>query len=347
VIEVSARIGAFIVHTAGAAGADAAALCAATGFDPARAEDPDARIPLALETALWDEASRRTGDDAFGLHAAERLSTGAFGVLDYLLRTAPTVRALLDRLARYNRLAHDVAVVSVIERGDVTRVEHALRGSGLTQSRHAAEFTLAAVVVGGGQMSGAPLRPRAVCFRHPAPSATAEHARVFGAEPRFAMEVNALELDAAAVARPCPGADPVLSQVMERYAEALLAARPDPGEGTAGRVRSLLMTELGAGVASLAGVAARLRMSERSLQRRLADEGVTFDGLLDDLRRELALRYLGDRKLAIAEVAYMLGYSEPSPFHRAVKRWTGATPSEVRRRAAGEPLRSPERSARA
>jgi AraC-like DNA-binding protein len=75
-------------------------------------------------------------------------------------------------------------------------------------------------------------------------------------------------------------------------------------------------------------------MSERSVQRRLADEGETFDGLLDELRRELAVRYLADKKIAIAEVAFLLGYSEPSAFHRAFKRWTGSTPSQVRQRAA-------------
>lgn len=75
-------------------------------------------------------------------------------------------------------------------------------------------------------------------------------------------------------------------------------------------------------------------MSERSLQRRLSDDGVTFDAVLDAVRRDLALRYLADPKIAVAEVAYLLGYSEPSPFHRAFKRWTGKTPTEARRHAA-------------
>jgi len=75
-------------------------------------------------------------------------------------------------------------------------------------------------------------------------------------------------------------------------------------------------------------------MSERSLQRRLADEGQTFDALLDELRHELALRYLADKTLAIAEVAFLLGYSEPSAFHRAFKRWTGKTPTQARQHAA-------------
>ncbi|MBK6533536.1 MAG: helix-turn-helix transcriptional regulator [Deltaproteobacteria bacterium] len=84
---------------------------------------------------------------------------------------------------------------------------------------------------------------------------------------------------------------------------------------------------------TLKRVAAQLRMSERSLQRRLADEGESFDAIVDALRRDLALRYLADPKIAVAEVAYLLGYSEPSPFHRAFKRWTGRTPAEARRGA--------------
>src|SRR5258708_39743331 len=96
-------VGAFIAHAAAAAGVD---LKAATGFDPAIAADPDARISLERETELWDEAARLSGDDCFGLHAAQLLRPGAFGVVDYAARTAPTLRAALQRLARYNPLRH-------------------------------------------------------------------------------------------------------------------------------------------------------------------------------------------------------------------------------------------------
>jgi AraC-like DNA-binding protein len=130
----------------------------------------------------------------------------------------------------------------------------------------------------------------------------------------------------------------VLSRVVIRHAEALLAALPVPApDSSAHRVRRILADALadGEGQATLAAVADKLHMSERSLQRRLADEGLKFDALLDELRRELAVRYLQDRKVAIAEVAYLLGYSEPSAFHRAFKRWTGKTPSELRQVPAG------------
>ena len=334
-LEVSARIGASIVRAAATRGVPEAALVQATGFDPAAANDPDARISIALEERLWAEAAARSGDDAFGIHAAESaLTPGAFGVMDYAIRTAPTVGAALARLARYNRLEHDVAVFTIAERDDVARIEHAFRVGGLVQGRHGAEFTIASIVVAIAQLSDAPCRGRAVEFRHDAPASTAEHLRVFGVSPRFSAPVNALEVDRAVLDRPVVAADPALWRVIERHAEALLAARPDPAESAAERVRRLLAQTLADGQASLATVAARLRMSERSLQRRLASEGVSFDALLDEVRLDLARRYLGDSRLAIAEVAYLLGYSEPSAFHRAFRRWTGTTPREARHGAA-------------
>ena len=338
---MSAGIGALIVHAAVARGARPGALEAVTGFDSATAMDPDAQISLEVEETLWNEGARLCDDDALGLHAAELLLPGMFDVLDYAVRSAPTLRASLGRLIRYNRLVHDAAEFTLIERGheraDVVRVEHAFRFGAAVQCRHSAEFTLAAIVVLANQLTGTSVRPAAVDFRHGKPASEAalvEHARVFGVLPRFAQRVNALELDRRVLERSLPSADPALSRVIERHAEALLAARPDPAQSTADRVRHVLSRALGEGEATLATVADRLHMSERSLQRKLADDGVTFDALLDELRRDLALRYLADPKIAIAEVAYLLGYSEPSPFHRAFKRWTGVTPSEARRRAA-------------
>lgn len=323
-----------IVHAAAGRGADAKALCAEVGFDLALAQDPDARIPFALEEALWSAAARASGDDAFGLHAAEAIQPGAFDVLDYAVRTAPTLGAALARLVRYNRIVHDAATFTVVPRGELVRIEHGFRFGSEVQGRHSAEFTLASLVAISSQIAEQPIRPRAVEFRHGLPGDRSEHRRVFGLEPRFAQRINAIELDRAVLELPAPRADTRLSRVIERHAEALLEARPDPALSTADRVRHVLAAHLGEGDISLGAVAERLKTSERTLQRKLADEGVSFDALLDELRRDLALRYLADPKIAVAEVAYLLGYSEPSPFHRAFKRWTGKTPTEARRRAA-------------
>src|SRR4051812_6187672 len=92
-VEVAASIGKLILAIARTKGIDAAALAEHAGFDPSRASDPDARIPLAVETLLWDEAARLSADRAFGIHAAEALRPGVFDVLDYAIRTAPSLRA--------------------------------------------------------------------------------------------------------------------------------------------------------------------------------------------------------------------------------------------------------------
>ena len=331
-IEVSARIGLLVVQAAAARGAAPAEVAAAAGFDAAVAADSDARIPIQVADALWKAAADATGDDAFGLHAAEAIRPGMFGVLDYAVRTAPTLRVAYQRLARYDRLLRDVAALRVVDHGETTRIEYADRPGG-HPSRHAAECKLAGLVVVGAQVAGRALAPRAVELRHRAPPDTSEHARVFGIAPRFGAAADALVLDAAVLDAPCPAPDPTLWSVLEQHAEALLAERPDPAR-FAERVRHDVGRALPEGAATLAATARRLRMSERSVQRRLAAEGTTYEAIVDDLRRELAARYLRDRSLAIGEVAYLLGYSEPSAFHRAFKRWTGATPAEARRRAA-------------
>ena len=333
-IEMSARIGALIIHSAAASGADSAALEAEAGFAATTALDPDARMPLATETALWAAGERLSGDRDLGLHTAERLQPGAFDVLDYVVRTAPTLRIALQRLSRYNRLEHDAAQFSLHDDGQRVRIVHAFRGGrpgqSLGQHRHSIEFTLGSLAVIGRQLGGGPFVPTSVAFCHAAPQSTGEHTRLFGVSPRFSAPANVFEVAAADLDRPLPAADPRLWRIIERHAEALLAARPDPTESLAARVARDVTNTLGEGPPTLADVARRLHMSERSLQRHLRDEGVRFDALVEGLRRDLALSYLADRKMAIAEVAFLLGYSEPSAFHRAFKRWTGTTPGELR-----------------
>lgn len=340
-IELSARIGALIVTSGTASGAPAGAIEAETGFVAATADDPDARIPLSLETRLWATAERLSGDADLGLNTALRVQPGMFDVLDYAVRTAPTLRVALERLARYNRLEHDAAEFHVhsVDPGPTerTRVLHAFRGGvpgqTLGQHRHSIEFTLASLVVIGRQLSGRPLAARAVSFAHaapPRPETQAAHLALFGCRPAFGAAGNVIEFDAAELRQPLPAADPRLWRVIERHAEALLAARPAAPTSLAARIARELTGALGEGAPSLEGMARRLRMSARSLQRHLQAEGLRYDTLLEGLRRDLALSYLADPKVAIAEVAYLVGYSEPSAFHRAFKRWTGTTPGELR-----------------
>ncbi len=329
-MEVSARIGILIAGAVGAQGVDPGPFCAAAGFDPASAADPAARIPLELEQRLWESAAERTGDPSFGLHIAEALKAGVFDVLDYAIRTAPCLATALERLVRYSRLEHEAAVFQLVSSGDVTRIEHSFGPSVVLPCRQEAEFTMASIVTIGREIVAGGIQPVGVEFMHGMPLDTSEHIRIFGVLPGFSSRVNALEVDAATMGRRLLTADPALSRIIERHAEASLSSVGTSASTTDG-VRRILVKTLPEGPCSIAMVAHRLGMSARTLQRKLESEGATFGGLLDGVRRELGLRYLEDGKLNLAEIAYLLGYSEPSPFHRAFKRWTGSTPQSLRR----------------
>jgi AraC-like DNA-binding protein len=329
--QVSARIGALIVQVAGARGVDTQRLMAGAGFDPAWLGDADARMPLAMEERLWDLAAAAAGDPLFGLHAATAIRPGAFDVLDYAVRTAPDLRSALHRLARYNRLVHDLATFELVPEDAAVRIEHRFDGTAARPCRQAAEFTLASLVVVASQIGARPVQARAVEFAHPAASDGDAYRVVFGVAPRFDAATSALTLAAAVLDRPVPAADPALSRIVTAHAEQLLAAQAPRHEGIAAQVRRQLADGMADGPMTLRQVAHRLNLSERSLQRRLDAEGTRFAELVDGVRRELALRYIADERLALGEVAYLLGFAEPSPFHRAFKRWTGTTPAAARR----------------
>ena len=152
----------------------------------------------------------------------------------------------------------------------------------------------------------------------------------------FAMGENALVLPAPLLETPCVRADPALVAVLDRYAAERLEQAPRTSS-IADRVRSALGDELRGGEPTAARLATRFKMSVRSLSRLLAAEGTSFRELLDALRRDLATRHLAADQLSIGEVAFLLGFSELSSFHRAFKRWTGRTPAEFRQEFRSKP----------
>ncbi|MFS8070938.1 MAG: helix-turn-helix domain-containing protein, partial [Byssovorax sp.] len=163
----------------------------------------------------------------------------------------------------------------------------------------------------------------------PAPRDTRAIEAFFKAPVRFASAESQLILEAATLATPLLKADPDLAAFFALRADDLLERHS--AEGLAQRLRALLEGELGRVLPTLETAATRLGVSARTLRRRLQEEGTTFQDTLDETRCELAKRHLGEDKLALGEVAFLLGFSEPSAFHRAFKRWTGQTPLSYRR----------------
>jgi AraC-like DNA-binding protein len=153
--------------------------------------------------------------------------------------------------------------------------------------------------------------------------------RALGCPVRFGAPESRAVLWRAPLERPLPRHDPALFAYLERHAQALLAGVPAEG-GVVERVQRLITEGLRSGEPVQAEVARRLALSERTLQRGLREADTSFAAILDAVRRQLAQLHLSERSLALHEVAFLLGYSEPSAFHRAFRRWTGQTPQEFR-----------------
>lgn len=314
-----------------ALGHDPAVLLANAGIDPGILTEPDARVAMTAVLAFIGGAVQATGDDDLGLHLAERAAPESFDVHLYAMSSSGTLREAYALLPRYQRLIHESTRVELdpVEAGAIVR--HRMPG-GATAPRQSIELVLAAWVRAGRIASGVAWSPTEVRFAHPKPVSDAEHRRFFGAPVRFATGENAVVLSAAVLALPCVRNDPALFALLDRYAEERLAHAP-AGGGIADRAREALQEELRRGSPAVGRLAGRMKMSVRTLERGLSAEGTSYRELLDRLRHERAVRLLDERRVAIAEIAFLLGFEDLSSFYRAFRRWTGVTPAAYRQKA--------------
>lgn len=299
----------------------------AHGIDRELLLDPDATVPMSLCVGLLADGVRATGDDNLGLHIAERAELGSFDVHFHAMVSSPTLGAAFERVCRYQRLVHETSHVRLEKSGESAVLSHRLAG-GLAAPRQTAELLLAAWVRAGRVATRTTWSPAEVRFAHHAPRDSREHRRFFGAPLRFASGENALVLPAALLDLPCHHTDPSLLALLDQYAADRLGR---PRAATfADRARAALSEELQAGNVTAHGLAARLKVSVRTLHRSLAAERTSYRRLLDQLRLEIAGRHLLDDRMSVAEVGFLVGFSELSAFHRAFKRWTGRTPMAFR-----------------
>ena len=309
------------------------------GVDSDTLVDPDATVPMRVCVGLLAEGVRATGDDNLGLHVAEHAELGSFDVHFYAMVSSPTLGAAFERVCRYQRLIHETSQVRLERSGDRAVLSHRLPG-GMAAPRQTAELILAAWVRTGRVAARTKWSPAEVRFAHHAPRDSREHERFFGAPLRFATGENALVLPAALLDLPCRRTDRSLLSLLDRYAADRLGA---PRTATfADRARAAMSEELQAGNVTAHGLAARLKVSVRTLHRSLAAEGTSYRRLLDQLRLDIAERHLTDDRMSVAEVAFLVGFSELSAFHRAFKRWTGRTPVTFRTEARKRPHRRPD-----
>ena len=316
-----------------AARVDADALLREAGIAPEQLSDPQARLPVAQTTRLWKLAVAATGDPAFGLRVAREVQPTTFHALGYALAASATLGEAFGRAARYCRIVTDAGELALEAVGEEC---HVLLRSVIGESAPAEEATDAFAALQARTaraLAGRSVLPLRVELRRSRPADTAPYERAFHAPVRFAAADNRLVFAATDFSRPLEGANPELARLNEGLAAQQLA-RLDAADLPA-RLRALMIERLPDGEPTAAALAAALHLSLRSLQRKLAERGLRYEGLLDDTRRELAQAHLRDPRLSLNETAFLLGFSDASSFTRAFRRWTGLTPSAWREQITG------------
>lgn len=302
-------------------GGDAAGLRAAVGVDERLLADFDAKMPLHRYYDLLERTAKMMGGPDMGLRFCRSLDRNKWERANVLQTASATVGEGLRRMLRYLPLWNSHERIWMESRGRLSGLLYRPHGRPRLGQRIKAEMTLADFTVGGRHLTQQQEGLRLVRFTHKQPASTALYDEVFGAPVEFGAHVDEVVFETAILDIPVPTANPAALEFIERHLEAQLRDRP---RRAADHARELLLALLPDGH-SLAGLAQRMGLPPRTLQRHLSAEGTNLQRLLDDTRRELALRHLGNQ-LAIAETAFRLGFSEPSAFHRAFKRWTGITP---------------------
>ena len=302
-------------------------LLPSAGLGHVDLDDPDARIPCEAFGAVLTAAQRIRFTPNLALEMARLTPLGAYPLLDYLVITSDTVGEGVRNLARYFRLVGNPIVVHVCEDADVVRIE--MSGSTLPFS---VEYTASLLVLHFRTETEGRFSARSVCLTH-APDDASAFEQVLACPVRVAAPWNGITLSGDVWRLPLRRRDPVLRRVLEAHADDILARLPSR-TGLALRVQQALTNRVAGGDTRIGALARELATSARTLQRRLAAEGVSYQELLDEARKEAAGRYLADTTLAISEIAYLVGYSEPAAFHRAFRRWYGSTPEAYRQTVA-------------
>jgi AraC-like DNA-binding protein len=332
-------------------GATVQDLLDAAGLAGGLTGDAHARVPAETAWQVWAAALARSPDRDFGLHLAEfmnRLFPPPVPVQDagltlrYAAAGAPTLGAMLERIARYWRVLDDGAEVwledGAKEGGGAAAgtlaLCHRLSGDG-ELFRHVAELTLLSWFGWALAATENAWAPREIRFRHPAPANVSEHQRIFSTSLTFSADCNAIVVERRLLSLPLRPLRP--THPLDPSIDELLGAAA--GHGMISRARAAVVAELGEGEPTAARVAARLRMSSRTYHRRLADQGTSHRDLLDGLRRELAVRWLRDPRASTQDVAWRLGFSDASAFHRAFRRWNGTSLLAWRKSRAPAPPR--------
>jgi AraC-like DNA-binding protein len=318
-----------IVHSGlVSAGYDVAAIYRELGYQPEGLPFKELRMHHPMQVVFWDTAERVTGDPDLALKILPHLPPYRGEVLEYLMFSSPTLGAGCARVFKYLRLVSDALNVR-IERGkELAKLVIVSSPERNPVLRHTELCVVWSIIQFAKSTSEGAFQPAAIRLSYEQRSSLKVYESVFGCPMAFNAPHCEIDFPASMLDWPSPRWDPDLLRVHEEVAERRLLRieRQDLIE----RVEAQIALRLEADQCELEPIAAALGLTERRLRFELSQAGTSFTQLLADFRFRLAKRLLAHTHESIDNVVYLTGFSEPSTFYRAFKRWSGMTPVQYR-----------------
>ena len=324
-----ARISLLAMSYAVSQGVDREYLLDVAGLSPEILANPDSRISTASMVKLWHAIDDSLKDAELGLNIGRTVGAIRLGLVGYAMYHSRDVRSALHRFAHYMRILSEAVVFTIDETGGDTVLSWQLHPS-LAVLRHPVETGVAMVVTLAREISGVDLTPIRVELPASSPESTSAYRALFRCPVLFDRPVATVTFSHEQMQLPAVARDPTLAGYLDELAAKTMAPLLERDGSTVAAVRRRLWAVLPDGRPDLGSIAKDLGISERTLQRRLGDESSSFSSVLNDLRHDLSDELLRERKLSDSETAFLLGYSEPSAFQRAFRRWHNVSPKRFR-----------------
>jgi AraC-like DNA-binding protein len=288
------------------------------------------RISAVAQVKFLDYAAEAMNDSAFGLHLGEQTDPRDAGIYFYVVPAAKDIDEALALYARYFRIVNEAVRLKLARKPSGVAVEVDFIGSPRHLARQTAEFGMAALLKGLRVIAGRNFHPTQVSFVHTRSSGAWEFERFYRCPVEFGASSDLFEFSNEVLAIPLLFGDPKLLKALEPFCDMAAKER----KTAAGTLRAAVENEveklLPHGKAKKETVAKAVALSMRTFSRRLAEEGATYEEVVDQLRRSLALQYLKEPSMSVSQIAWLLGYEGSTSFNHAFRRWTGRSPSAAR-----------------
>jgi AraC-like DNA-binding protein len=304
-------------------------------ISPACLNNPDTQIPFSAYTQLLQNSALSAGIENFGLRLAEGRQLSNLGPLAIVLKSQPTMRKALEALRDYGHLQCEAVTFLYEDSDGVLVIREELMPDSTEPIRQATEMSIGILYRTLRVLLGSEWRPTAVCFRHSPPADLSVHRRMFDTRLQFNSNIDGFICRAAILDSPLPNYDPETARYLQKLLDVV---NTQPVQTAGDKVRQLVFLLLPTGRCSVEVVSQHLGLDRRTLHRHLLRDGQSFSDILDDVRGDLAVKYLTQYHRPLKDLAELLGFSELSAFSRWFTRRFGCTASGWRqqRKESGE-----------